>query len=114
MPGSLSSPLTTRYRGHTPWGMRPHFRPAGNPAPPRPSSVAERTSSWTAPGDLASAAFRPSYPPVARKRSSAKESSYLNRDVTISGRSPAMNPGAWVIGPFIAFPGHATCRLRSR
>ena len=31
MPGSDSSPLTTRYRGHTPCGVKPHLVPAGNP-----------------------------------------------------------------------------------
>ena len=56
-------------RPHT-GGRKPHFTPAGKPAPPRPSRLAAFTSSTTCCGGLRSAARRPSYPPVARKRSS--------------------------------------------
>ena len=70
VPGSDSSPFTTRYRGHTFAGGKPHLTPAGKPAPPRPSRLAVFTSSATCPGGLRNAARKPSYPPVARKRSS--------------------------------------------
>src|ERR671918_512428 len=36
VPGSLSSPLTTRYFCMGPWGTKLHFRPVAKPAPPRP------------------------------------------------------------------------------
>ena len=49
--GSLSSPFTTRYVVGA-WRSIDHLRPAGKPAPPRPSRLALLTSAATSAGAI--------------------------------------------------------------
>ena len=63
--GSDSSPLITRYVTGFLRSID-HLRPAGKPAPPRPSRLAASTSAATASGVMVRALRSPAYPPVAR------------------------------------------------
>src|SRR4029450_5775488 len=68
-PGSDSSALATTYVGFpaTSGGWtRLSLRPIGNPAPPRPLSVALEISSMTASRDMLRAFSSVAYPPTAR------------------------------------------------
>ena len=58
VPGSLSSALQAMYFGSgVSLSTNCHFRPVGNPAPPRPRSPEALTISMTSPGGIASAFF---------------------------------------------------------
>jgi hypothetical protein len=64
VPGSDSSALTTRYLGFgLSCGMKLHFIPVGNPAPPRPRSPESLTVVMTSSGDMRSACLSAPYPP---------------------------------------------------
>jgi hypothetical protein len=66
VPGSDSSKFTTTYVGlPVSRGTKPHFIPAGNPAPPRPRSPLDFTTSTMSVSAIASAFVSPWYPPLA-------------------------------------------------
>jgi hypothetical protein len=58
VPGSLSSQLQTKYLGNTGLGMKLHFMPVGNQAPPRPPRLAALTSLSTSSPDISDNALR--------------------------------------------------------
>ena len=67
VPGSLSSALQQRYVGLSEsFGTKPHLRPVGNPAPPRPLRL-ESLTNWIRPSGLDSRRTLASawYPPAA-------------------------------------------------
>ena len=67
VPGSPSSALITRYFGAVePLGMKLHFMPVGNAAPPRPRRLDFFTSSVMAAGSICNALGSAVYPPVSR------------------------------------------------
>ncbi len=78
VPGSPSSPFTTRYLGFGLFlGMNDHFLAVGNPAPPRPRRFERETSSMICSGVRESAFFAATYPPLATYASHHVPSAFL-------------------------------------